>query len=97
MSIEPIVLRSRLWSCDKKDTKPEGWAPGILMLELDTGIWWITDDQRQWQPCYVSAAAHAALAGLVGEMKTKLDVAEARLAALERLQGPPGGAPGGGR
>ena len=89
MTIESVVPSGRLYSCLSTDTKPDGWASGLLMIETDTGIWWITDDGQQWQPCYVSAAQDAALADLVGEVTTELVVMEARLKALEKFLGPP--------
>ena len=79
----------RVSCCNSGDTKPDGWAPGLLMIETDTGIWWITDDGQQWQRCYVSAAQHVALVDLVGEVTTALVEAEARLKALEKFLGPP--------
>ena len=89
MTIEAIVRRSRLYSCISTDPKPEGWAPGILLLETDTGVWWYTDDQRQWQLCYVPAAESVALATLVAATNTELAATKTRLAALERFLSPP--------
>ena len=59
MSIEQVVKRSRLWSCDSHDTKPEGWAPGIFMVELDTGDMYFTDTQRRWVLCFSARFAQA--------------------------------------
>lgn len=51
MTIEAIVRGSRLYSCMSTDTKPSGWASGLIMLEQDTGDWYYTDAQGQWTLC----------------------------------------------
>ena len=90
VTIEALVTNGRLYSCLSRDMKPSGWSPGLLMLETDTGIWWVTDNGQQWQPCYVSVAQHVALGALVGEMNTALVVTRERLTALEQFLGSPG-------
>ena len=91
MSIEPIVLRSRLYSCLSTDPKPDGWAPGILLLELDTGVWWYTNETSEWNACYPTMTRHQALMDraaaleLDGEAKAvTIATMQARITAMQR-------------
>lgn len=51
----------RLWSCLSSDPKPDHFAPGILLIETDTGIWWISQDDHTWMACYPTLARHQAV------------------------------------
>lgn len=83
MTIAAIVRGSRLYSCLSTDTKPEGWAPGILLLETDTGVWWITGEDRRWMPCYPTMAAFQALLTRAMVLETEMAAAKAEIAILK--------------
>lgn len=52
---------NRLWSCDSKDHKPDGWAPGVFLLEIDTGVLWVTQEDRTWKACHPTVPQYQVL------------------------------------
>ena len=83
MTIEAIVPRSRLYSCLSTDEKPIGWAPGLLMLEMDTGVWWYTDEAREWQPCHPTHTAFDALLTRAADLETRVSTQAAEIVTMK--------------
>ena len=81
----------RIWSGLSTDPKPEGWAPGILLLETDTGIWFFTGEDRRWMPCYPTQAAFQALLTRAAVLETEVATTKVEIAELKSRMGPPSG------
>lgn len=80
MTIRKIA--DRLWSCESRDPKPTGWAPGIFILEIDKGIWFYTDQDSEWQPCAPTVAQHLALMDRATALELDVEIKAADLAAM---------------
>lgn len=83
MTIEAVVKRGRLYTCDSTDAKPTGWTPGLLMLEIDTGVWWYTNASSEWKPCYPTVIQHQALMERAAVLELDVEAKAVAIAAME--------------